>query len=63
MKNERQDIIYSCFHCFSYIEQEEITEFWDEGQTPVCPLCRIDALIQGKHSQEELQRIHRGAFL
>lgn len=55
--------IYSCFHCFGYVEPEEIREYIDQGQTPVCPLCGVDSLIQGKHSQEELQRIHKGAFL
>ena len=34
-----------CFHCKSVIDAKDITEYSCEGQTALCPKCRIDAII------------------
>lgn len=34
-----------CFHCLMVFRSGEVVEWWDEGQTAVCPHCGIDAVI------------------
>lgn len=35
----------ACFHCKQFIKSEDISEYWDQGKTAVCPKCGVDALI------------------
>jgi len=34
-----------CFHCMKMIDKTTITQFTDNGQTVICPLCSIDSVI------------------
>ena len=33
---------YSCERLFTF---QEITDWWDEGTTPVCPFCGSDSVV------------------
>lgn len=34
-----------CFFCIRTFEPKEVNEWWDQGQTAVCPNCGIDAIL------------------
>lgn len=34
-----------CSHCQRLFPYSEITDFWDEGETPVCPYCGQDTVL------------------
>ncbi len=36
---------HGCYFCITVVEREEITEWWDDGKTAVCPHCGIDAIL------------------
>lgn len=53
----------SCYHCLhSYSIPLSAFKWTDEGQTAICPLCGIDAVLPGKFSQEELATMHKYWF-
>lgn len=52
----------SCFFCCKYIQTKEITEWWDEGKTAVCPKCGIDALIPKRRELNLLNQMHKYWF-
>ena len=34
-----------CFYCLKIFSSQEITEWWDDETTAVCPYCGIDSVI------------------
>jgi hypothetical protein len=48
----------SCFFCCQTFDTRLIEEWWDHGQTAVCPLCGIDAVLPGVHSEPFLDRMY-----
>ena len=34
-----------CYNCQRLFAFKELSEFWDEGITPVCPFCGVDAVV------------------
>ena len=36
---------YGCFHCRRFGPVSEILDWADDGDTPLCPRCGIDAII------------------
>lgn len=34
-----------CFECQRLFTFGEVAEFWDEGETPVCPHCGRDSVV------------------
>lgn len=34
-----------CYQCQRVFAFKDLTEFWDEGETPVCPFCGTDAVV------------------
>jgi NAD-dependent SIR2 family protein deacetylase len=34
-----------CVHCQRLFPYSEIVDFWDEGETPVCPFCGQDTVL------------------
>ena len=34
-----------CFYCLKTFAPSTIREWWDDGQTAVCPLCGIDSVL------------------
>jgi hypothetical protein len=34
-----------CFHCCETFPSEKITEWTDDGETALCPMCGIDSVI------------------
>jgi len=46
---QREEILASevcgCFYCGRIYSPEETVEWRDEGQTAICPMCRIDSVI------------------
>jgi len=36
-----------CFHCLSEFSPENISEYWDSGQTATCPHCHLDTVLPG----------------
>lgn len=43
------DTVCGCFYCLKIFNPKEITEWWDDDNTAVCPYCGIDSII-GKSS-------------
>ncbi len=37
--------VCGCYECQRVFTWGEITEFWDEGETPVCPFCDRDSVV------------------
>jgi RNA polymerase subunit RPABC4/transcription elongation factor Spt4 len=42
MNPEAQSGCYNCQRLFTF---KDVTEYWDEGDTPVCPFCGVDAVV------------------
>ena len=34
-----------CYQCFKLFEVQEIKEYTDQGETALCPFCKLDAVI------------------
>jgi hypothetical protein len=54
-----------CFHCTEIFPASEITEWEDEGLTPICPKCGIDSVIgdsQASITKEYLSKIEKKSF-
>jgi hypothetical protein len=34
-----------CTHCQRLFSYAEILDFWDDGETPVCPFCGMDRVL------------------
>lgn len=39
------ETLCGCFHCKSFFEGEDISEWVDEGKTALCPKCGIDSVL------------------
>lgn len=37
--------ICACFYCFAEFEAARITEWIDNGETALCPVCSVDSVI------------------
>ncbi len=44
-KDLEKDTICGCFYCLKIFSPTEITEWWDDEDTAVCPYCGIDSVI------------------
>lgn len=45
-KNDlKQDTKCGCFYCLKIFRPTEITVWWDDEDTAVCPYCGIDSII------------------
>lgn len=36
-----------CYYCCNIFHAKEVTSFTDEGETALCPVCGVDAVIPG----------------
>lgn len=47
--NNRRDMalapLAGCYYCCKTFSPKEITEYTDNGNTCVCPLCKVDAVV------------------
>jgi hypothetical protein len=34
-----------CFYCLATFSPSEVKEWWDEGETALCPKCAMDSVI------------------
>lgn len=34
-----------CYNCGRIFTSDDISQYWDEGETPVCPFCEVDAVV------------------
>ncbi|EIJ78027.1 hypothetical protein PB1_10694 [Bacillus methanolicus PB1] len=55
-KDLEKDTICGCFYCLKIFSPAEITEWWDDEDTAVCPHCGIDSVI-GKSSGFPITRM------
>lgn len=39
------EAICGCYNCQRIFTFKDIEDFWDEGETPVCPGCGMDSVI------------------
>jgi hypothetical protein len=44
-KPELPETPCGCTNCWRLFTYDEIAEFWDEGETPVCPACGMDTVL------------------
>ena len=51
-----------CFHCLQVYEATEVIDWIDDGETPLCPLCGVDAVMLGVTDLMELLQMHRTRF-
>lgn len=51
-----------CFHCLQVFEADEVMDWIDDGETPLCPLCGMDTVLPGETDLMELLRRHRVRF-
>lgn len=55
-----------CYHCLRIFPYKTITEFWDEGRTPVCPYCGVDSIAIATEDMsitlERLKAMHDQSF-
>jgi NAD-dependent SIR2 family protein deacetylase len=51
-----------CFHCLLVYEATEVIDWVDDGETPLCPLCGVDAVMLGVTDLAELLAMHRVRF-
>ena len=42
---ESPDTPCGCTQCYRLFTYAEIADFWDEGETPVCPCCGSDTVL------------------
>jgi len=42
---EAPDTPCGCTNCYRLFTYAEIEDFWDEGETPVCPCCGADNVV------------------
>jgi hypothetical protein len=56
------DALVSCVFCMSVLRFEEITQWVDGGETPLCPRCLVDCILRGARSAEALAVAHENAF-
>jgi len=51
-----------CFHCLQVFEATDIVDWADDYHTPLCPLCGVDAVMEGVTDLVELLTLHRKRF-
>jgi hypothetical protein len=51
-----------CFHCLQVYEATEVIDWIDDGETPLCPHCGVDAVMLGVTDLMELLTMHRIRF-
>ncbi len=39
------DAVCGCHNCGRIFRFKDIEDFWDEGETPVCPGCGMDTVV------------------
>lgn len=37
--------VCGCFYCLAIFQPQEITDWFDDGKTAVCPKCSVDSVI------------------
>lgn len=50
-----------CFHCLTVFPAAEVIDWADDGNTPLCPYCGSDAVVEVT-DLVELMRLHRQRF-
>ena len=51
-----------CFHCLEVFEATEVIDWIDDGETPLCPRCGVDAVMIGVTDLMELLAMKRIRF-
>ena len=52
----------SCYYCRANYKGSEITEYFDEGRTAMCPRCRVDSVLPEKFTRERLEGLYNENF-
>lgn len=45
VKDVKKSIMCGCFHCCEIFAANMIEAYVDNGKTPLCPLCEVDAVL------------------
>ncbi len=51
-----------CFHCLQVYDAVEVVDWVDDGETPLCPRCGVDAVMIGVTDLMELLAMRRIRF-
>lgn len=51
-----------CYFCLKTFKFKEIREWTDEGETPICPKCGVDAVILEHIGMIKLKALHKEGF-
>ena len=52
----------SCYNCFGHFNKEQITQWTDQGQTAICPLCSVDSVLPEHLDENLLKEINKYWF-
>jgi hypothetical protein len=58
----KEEINSSCFYCKERFLSTKVTEYTDNEQTAICPLCRVDAVLAGDINIDILNAMHSKYF-
>jgi len=47
MQRTSPDAHCGCFECMHEFAFKDISEFWDNGEAPVCPFCGCESVVIG----------------
>lgn len=50
-----------CYYCLHEVDMSKVTHFVDDGKTPICPHCGIDAVTDVK-SKGDLEKLNEKFF-
>ena len=51
-----------CFHCLQVFDAAGVVDWIDDGETPLCPRCGVDAVMAGVTDIMELLTMQRMRF-
>lgn len=56
-KKVEQSQICGCYYCQKIFSSQEVKDYTDQGQTALCPICMIDAVIT-EPTEDLLKELH-----
>jgi NAD-dependent SIR2 family protein deacetylase len=54
--------VAGCYYCLKVFPLTAIKKYVDDGETPLCPYCGIDAVLDGVNCGAVLRRYHNKKF-
>lgn len=55
-------MLCGCFSCLHIFPSEDVIDWIDDGETPLCPTCGMDSVMPGVTDVTELWHLHTRRF-